>query len=66
MTVAMLSCLGGQAEQLRFHIGVALRNGVELDVLAGVLVLVQVYADMPRANSSASLAIEVLGTSAGR
>jgi 4-carboxymuconolactone decarboxylase len=65
MTVAMLSCLGGQAEQLRFHIGVALRNGVELGVLAGVLLLVQVYAGMPRANSSASLAIEVLGESAG-
>ena len=60
VTVAILSCLGGQTEQLRFHIGVARRCGVSRETLAGILILVQAYAGMPRANSAASLALEVL------
>jgi len=60
MTVAMLSCLGGQTEQLRFHIGVALRNNVQRETLASILILVQAYAGMPRANSAADLALDVL------
>ncbi len=60
MTVAMLACLGGQADQLRFHIGVALRNGVSRETLAGIFIVVQAYAGMPRANSAASLALAVL------
>jgi len=60
MTVAMLSCLGGQADQLSFHIGVALRNGVSKETLGGILILVQAYAGMPRANSAAGLAVQVL------
>lgn len=60
MTVAMLSSLGGQPDQLRFHLGAALRHGVGQDVIAGVLILVQAYAGMPRANTAAALALEVL------
>jgi 4-carboxymuconolactone decarboxylase len=60
MTVAMLACLGGQSDQLRFHIDVALRYGVDQTTLAGILILVQAYAGMPRANSAAQLALKVL------
>jgi 4-carboxymuconolactone decarboxylase len=60
MTIAMLSCLGGQSDQLRFHLAVALRNGVERETLAGILILVQAYAGMPRANTAATLTLEVL------
>jgi 4-carboxymuconolactone decarboxylase len=60
MTIAMLSCLGGQSDQLRFHLAVALRNGVERETLAGILILVQAYAGMPRANTAATLALEAL------
>jgi alkylhydroperoxidase/carboxymuconolactone decarboxylase family protein YurZ len=60
MTVAMLACLGGQSDQLRFHIGASLRHGVDQTTLAGILILVQAYAGMPRANSAAQLALEVL------
>ncbi len=60
VTVAILSCMGGQPDQLRFHMGVALRNGVAQEVLAAVLVIVQACAGMPRANSAAALALEVL------
>ena len=60
MTIAMLSSLGGQDDQLRFHIGVGLRNGVSKEVLAGILIVVQAYAGMPRANSAAALALEVI------
>jgi alkylhydroperoxidase/carboxymuconolactone decarboxylase family protein YurZ len=38
MTIAMLSCLGGQEAQLRFHIGVAIRNDVERDALADIAI----------------------------
>jgi alkylhydroperoxidase/carboxymuconolactone decarboxylase family protein YurZ len=38
MTIAMLSCLGGQEAQLRFHMGVAIRNDVERDTLAGIAI----------------------------
>ena len=60
MTIAMLSCLGGQSDQLRFHLAVALRNEVERETLAGILILVQAYAGMPRANTAATLTLEVL------
>jgi 4-carboxymuconolactone decarboxylase len=60
MTIAMLSSYGGQPDQLLFHIGVALRNEVSHAVLAGVLIIVQAYAGMPRANSAATLALEAM------
>jgi len=63
VTVAMLSCLGGQTEQLRFHIGVACRNEVSRDTLAGIFILVQAYAGLPRANTAAALALDVLSAS---
>jgi alkylhydroperoxidase/carboxymuconolactone decarboxylase family protein YurZ len=40
--------------------GVSLRNGVERETIAGILILVQAYAGMPRANSAATLALDVL------
>lgn len=60
MTVAMLACLGGQSDQLLFHMGVALRNGVSQTAMSGILLLVQAYAGMPQANSAASLALDAL------
>jgi hypothetical protein len=42
------------------RIGVALRNDVDQATLTGILIVVQVYAGMPRANSAARLALEVL------
>lgn len=60
MTVAMLACLGGQNDQLRFHMEVALRHGVDQTTLAGIIIVVQAYAGMPRANSAAQLALKVL------
>lgn len=60
MTIAILSCLGGQDAQLRFHIGVAHRNGVARETVASILILVQAYAGMPRANSAAGLALKAL------
>ncbi|HEV2676441.1 MAG TPA: carboxymuconolactone decarboxylase family protein [Aliidongia sp.] len=60
MTVAMLASLGGQSDQLRFHIGVALGSGISRETLAAVLIIVQAYAGMPRANGAASLALEML------
>lgn len=59
MTVAMLSCAGIEP-QLTFHIGVALRNGVSKKELTGILLLVQIYAGMPRANSAALIARRVI------
>lgn len=55
MTVAMLSCMGIEP-QLAFHIGVALRNGVGREELTGILLFVQIYAGMPRANGAALIA----------
>ena len=60
MTVAMLASLGGQNDQLRFHIDVALRHGVDQTTLAGIFILVQAYAGMPRANNAAQLALTVI------
>jgi 4-carboxymuconolactone decarboxylase len=59
MTVAMLSCRGIEP-QLRFHLGVALKNGVTKEELTGILLFVQVYAGMPRANIAALIARAVL------
>lgn len=53
MTIAMLSCLGGQEVQLKFHAGVALDRGVSIEDLSSVLVMVQAYAGLPRANAAA-------------
>lgn len=60
MTIAMLSCLGGQSAQLTFHAGVALDRGVSPEQLGAILVTVQAYAGLPRANAAAMLVREVI------
>lgn len=58
LTIAMLSCIG-IAPQLKFHVGVALKNGISHDQVAAILLFVQVYAGLPRANTAALIIREV-------
>jgi 4-carboxymuconolactone decarboxylase len=60
MTLAMLSCLGGQPGQLRFHLQVALERGVSKEEIGGILIFVQALAGLPRANVAVLLAREVI------
>ena len=52
LTIAMLSCMG-IAPQLKFHVGVALKNGISHDQVAAILLFVQIYGGLPRANTAA-------------
>jgi alkylhydroperoxidase/carboxymuconolactone decarboxylase family protein YurZ len=54
------ACLGEQPDQLQFDLGVSLRHGVDRAGIAGILILVQAYAGLPRANSAATIALEVV------
>jgi len=58
MTVAILACCGIEP-QLKFHLGVAQRVGLTAAEIAGILLYVQAYAGVPRANGAALIASEV-------
>jgi 3-oxoadipate enol-lactonase/4-carboxymuconolactone decarboxylase len=60
LTVALLAGLGHERE-LALHIAAAVRNGVTPDEIGEVLLHTSVYAGVPAANSSFSVAARVLG-----
>lgn len=59
LTVAFLVALGRE-EELRLHLGAALRNGVTREELREVLLHSAVYCGVPAANSAFRIAAEVL------
>lgn len=65
--VSALSSLGGAEPQLRFHVGIALREGLDVQTLVACLRLVQLYAGLPRANNAARIVAEIAAAAvAGR
>jgi 4-carboxymuconolactone decarboxylase len=59
-SIACLAALGCCPDQLRFHLEVGLREGVTQAHLAGVLLLVQMHAGVPRAHNAAAIAAQLL------
>lgn len=59
-SVSALAAIGTCQTQLAFHTKVAVEQGVELALLAEVLIQVQLYAGLPVANNAATTLIEVL------
>ncbi|HYK25120.1 MAG TPA: carboxymuconolactone decarboxylase family protein [Steroidobacteraceae bacterium] len=60
ITCAVLTALF-RPEQLRFHVGLALKNGVQKAELAELITHVAFYAGWPSAVSAAQIADEVIG-----
>src|SRR5215469_11614653 len=60
ITCAVLTALY-RPEQLRFHVRLALANGVQKEELAELLTHVAFYAGWPSAVSAAQIADEVIG-----
>ena len=58
-TVAVLAAMGTAPNQLRFHARVALEQGVAKDLLAEVLLHVQLFAGLPAANNAAAVLRDV-------
>jgi 4-carboxymuconolactone decarboxylase len=61
ITVAVLTA-GGDLDQLRFHLGRALDNGVTPDELIEAITHVAFYAGWPKAMGAMTVAKEGLGT----
>ncbi|MCS5721716.1 carboxymuconolactone decarboxylase family protein [Herbiconiux sp. CPCC 203407] len=62
ITVAAL-VRGGDTEQLRFHVGRALENGVTADELVETVTHLAFYAGWPKAMSATTILKDVLGAS---
>ena len=60
VTCAVLTALH-RPDQLRYHIGLALDNGVTKDELSEMITHVAFYAGWPASVSAATVATEVLG-----
>ena len=65
ITVAALIA-GGDAEQLRFHLGRAKENGVTEEELTEAITHLAFYAGWPKAMTAANVAKEVFGGSSER
>ncbi|HEY6098625.1 MAG TPA: 4-carboxymuconolactone decarboxylase [Anaeromyxobacter sp.] len=59
LTIGFLVALG-RDEELRLHLGAALRNGVSREEIREVLLQAAVYCGIPAANSAFRIAAEVL------
>ena len=64
VTLGVLAALG-RADELRMHVGAALRNGVTRAELEEVLLQVAVYCGLPAANVAFHLAEEALAAGDG-
>lgn len=58
-TVAVLAAMGTASGQLRFHARVALEQGVAKELLAEILLHVQLFAGLPAANNAATVLRDV-------
>jgi 4-carboxymuconolactone decarboxylase len=63
ITVALLAALGHEKE-LALHVRGALRNGLNADDIAAVLIHTAIYAGIPAANRAFAVAERVLGEAA--
>lgn len=61
-SIACLAALGSCPDQLLFHLGIGMREGITQVQLAGILLLVQVHAGVPRAHNAAVMAAQLLTT----
>jgi 4-carboxymuconolactone decarboxylase len=59
LTLALLAALGHEAE-LALHVRAAIRNGLDADAIAEVLLHTAVYAGVPAANSAMAVAQQTL------
>jgi 4-carboxymuconolactone decarboxylase len=61
-SIACLATLGCCPDPLRFHLEVGLREGISREQLAGLLMLVQVHAGVPRTHAAAAMAAQVVAS----